>query len=160
FHLRQEAGENPSAAEYERRFRVDPTDWPRLASVSGDAHDVFHQQTACNLGKRGGPASDRAPEAAEPGSANERGGSSARPASEAQRPPLDTAKRLAQGLAALPEVGTDFLGFQLLEELGRGTFGRVYLARQRDLAHRFVALKITTDTVGEPQTLAQLQHTN
>src|SRR5262249_10570971 len=50
--------------------------------------------------------------------------------------------------------------FQLLEELGRGTFGRVYLARQRDLAHRFVALKITTDTVGEPQTLAQLQHTN
>jgi serine/threonine protein kinase/Tfp pilus assembly protein PilF len=79
---------------------------------------------------------------------------------EEPRPGREAAERLAHGLAGLPEVGTDFLGFQLLEELGRGTFGRVYLARQRDLAHRLVALKITLDAVVESQTLAQLQHTN
>jgi eukaryotic-like serine/threonine-protein kinase len=83
-----------------------------------------------------------------------------RVACEEREPDLETAARLARGLATLPEVGTDFLGFQLLEELGRGTFGRVYLARQRDLAHRCVALKVTTDTAGESHTLAQLQHTN
>lgn len=62
--------------------------------------------------------------------------------------------------AALPEVGTQFLGFQLLAELGRGSFGRVYLARQGELADRPVALKISAESLGEPQVLAQLQHTN
>src|SRR5205807_9952023 len=51
-------------------------------------------------------------------------------------------------------------GFQLTAELGRGTFGRVYLARQGDLANRAVALKISVDLTGESQMLAQLQHTN
>src|SRR5439155_27381112 len=46
------------------------------------------------------------------------------------------------------------------QELGRGAFGRVYLARQGDLANRLVALKISTTLVEEIDTLAQLQHTN
>src|SRR5262249_51294872 len=62
--------------------------------------------------------------------------------------------------ATLPPPGTEFLGFHLDEELGRGTFGRVYLARQGELAGRHVALKVACDIVGESQTLAQLQHTN
>src|SRR5581483_1713279 len=49
---------------------------------------------------------------------------------------------------------------QLVAELGRGAFGRVFLARQRDLAHRPVALKVTVDLLQEDQKLAQLQHTN
>jgi serine/threonine protein kinase/Flp pilus assembly protein TadD len=44
--------------------------------------------------------------------------------------------------------------------LGRGAFGRVFLARQNDLANRLVALKVSADMFGESQTLAQLQHTN
>src|SRR3954447_9458501 len=60
----------------------------------------------------------------------------------------------------LPELGRPFLGFLLLAELGRGTFGRVYLARQGDLADRLVALKVSTETLGESQKLARLQHTN
>src|SRR5439155_11450501 len=36
----------------------------------------------------------------------------------------------------------------------------VFLARQGDLADRPVALKITADLRGEPQTLARLQNTN
>jgi serine/threonine protein kinase/Tfp pilus assembly protein PilF len=57
-----------------------------------------------------------------------------------------------------PESGTEFLGFRLVGELGRGAFGRVYLAQQGDLASRFVALKVAANIAGESQTLAQLQH--
>ncbi|MBN9517152.1 protein kinase [bacterium] len=60
----------------------------------------------------------------------------------------------------LPKVGDRFAGFDLVAVLGRGTFGRVYLARQGDLADRYVALKVSTDLAGESRTLARLQHTN
>ncbi|HEV3116028.1 MAG TPA: protein kinase [Gemmataceae bacterium] len=70
------------------------------------------------------------------------------------------AARLAGALAEMPSAGADFFGFKILAEIGRGAFGRVYLARQRDLASRHVALKVSPDILGESQTLAQLQHTN
>ncbi len=70
------------------------------------------------------------------------------------------AYQLAEGLTTLPEVGTEFLGFRLVAELGRGAFGRVYLAQQGDLANRPVALKISTEIQGESQMLARLQHTH
>jgi serine/threonine protein kinase/predicted Zn-dependent protease len=60
----------------------------------------------------------------------------------------------------LPEVGGTFLGFELIAELGRGSFGRVFLGRQSDLAGRLVALKVSTEIVAESQKLAQLQHTH
>jgi serine/threonine protein kinase/Tfp pilus assembly protein PilF len=60
----------------------------------------------------------------------------------------------------LPRAGQAFLDFDLIRELGRGVFGRVFLARQRELAGRPVALKVTTEIDTEPQTLARLQHTN
>src|SRR5262249_7179246 len=72
----------------------------------------------------------------------------------------DGADPLAEAAARMPGAGDDFLGFRLLEELGRGAFGRVFLARQGDLADRQVVLKISADLHGESQTLAQLQHTN
>jgi serine/threonine protein kinase/Flp pilus assembly protein TadD len=72
----------------------------------------------------------------------------------------DAASRLAEAVTTLPEVGTDFLGFRLIDELGQGSFGRVYLAQQGELANRLVALKVSTDLLGEPATLAQLQHTH
>src|SRR5436305_2044547 len=62
--------------------------------------------------------------------------------------------------AYVPAVGEEFLGFRLEAELGRGAFGRVFLARQGELADRPVALKVSADLTGESQTLAQLQHTN
>ncbi len=70
------------------------------------------------------------------------------------------AERLAESVAQLPKAGTSFEGFRLVEELGRGAFGRVFLARQNDLAGRPVVLKVASDVFGESQTLAQLQHTN
>src|SRR5262249_19297798 len=60
----------------------------------------------------------------------------------------------------LPEVGTEFLDFHLLLELGRGAFGRVYLVRQKGLAGRHVVLKVSTNITLETRMLAQLQHTN
>jgi serine/threonine protein kinase/tetratricopeptide (TPR) repeat protein len=62
--------------------------------------------------------------------------------------------------ADLPAVGTDFLDFHLVAELGRGAFGRVYLVRQKGLADRPVVLKVASNIALESRALAQLQHTN
>jgi serine/threonine protein kinase/tetratricopeptide (TPR) repeat protein len=62
--------------------------------------------------------------------------------------------------AIFPEAGQTIGGFSLVEELGRGAFARVFLARERQLADRPVALKVTRRGSREPQTLARLQHTH
>src|SRR3989442_15633850 len=51
----------------------------------------------------------------------------------------------------LPEVGEEFLGFRLIGELGRGGFGRVYLAKQGRLAERLGALKVSAEMFHEAQ---------
>ena len=61
---------------------------------------------------------------------------------------------------AYPKVGTEIDGYRLVEELGRGAFGRVYLAEERRLANRRVVLKLTSKPSAESETLARLQHTN
>jgi serine/threonine protein kinase/Tfp pilus assembly protein PilF len=63
-------------------------------------------------------------------------------------------------VAGYPRVGTTFLGFELVAELGSGAFGKVFLARQVALAGRPVALKVTTRPSAEPGQLAKLHHTN
>src|SRR5262245_19075517 len=56
---------------------------------------------------------------------------------------------------ALPPVGTLYHGFELLEELGRGSMACAYLARQAGLVRRRVAIKITADPHGEVDILTQ-----
>src|SRR5579884_47569 len=63
-------------------------------------------------------------------------------------------------LPTLPSPGDRIFHFRLGRELGRGAFARVYLAEQADLANRYVVLKCSATEGSEPQTLAQLQHTN
>lgn len=80
-------------------------------------------------------------------------------------PDFRTTRVGSQGRASfdpekLPTVGERFEGFRLVAELGRGAFGRVYLAVQADLSNRFVVLKFTPPRELEPQHLAKLQHTN
>lgn len=60
----------------------------------------------------------------------------------------------------LPDIGDEIFGFHLLHKLGAGTFARVFLAQQGDLADREVVLKVSAIEGTEPQTLAQLQHTH
>src|SRR5262245_4666227 len=73
---------------------------------------------------------------------------------------LSVTERVQRALDQLPGVGERFAGFELVAVLGRGTFGRVYLARQGELSDRYVALKVSTDLIGESRTLARFQHTN
>lgn len=59
------------------------------------------------------------------------------------------------------QPGGQFGEFQLIGELGKGAFAKVYLARQPSLADRLVVVKISSaSTDFEPQILAKLQHTN
>jgi serine/threonine protein kinase/Flp pilus assembly protein TadD len=134
YRLRRQAGEDPAPEEYRQRFGVDVRDWPAPRRLSGGGDEL----PATILGS----------------------GALAWFYHDVQRSDPRAARQLARALTGMPEVGTEFLGFQLLAELGRGTFGRVYLARQGELADRPVALKVSGDVLGESHTLAQLQHTN
>jgi serine/threonine protein kinase/lipoprotein NlpI len=73
---------------------------------------------------------------------------------------IDFRRRRQQRDDALPEVGDALFGFRLLHELGRGTFARVFLASQEELASRPVVLKVSNIEGDEPQTMALLQHTH
>jgi serine/threonine protein kinase/Tfp pilus assembly protein PilF len=73
---------------------------------------------------------------------------------------ISTGDGAGSGSGGFPEAGQTIAGFYLVEELGRGAFARVFLARERQLADRPVALKVTRRGSHEPQTLARLQHTH
>jgi eukaryotic-like serine/threonine-protein kinase len=57
-----------------------------------------------------------------------------------------------------PHEGDVFAGFLLLRELGRGAFGRVFLAGEVGLSQRRVVVKISRQGEDEARTLAQLRH--
>ena len=59
-----------------------------------------------------------------------------------------------------PRVGDSLLGFFLAAELGRGTFGRVYLAQESALGEREVALKLALGGGEEAYLLGKLRHPN
>ncbi len=78
---------------------------------------------------------------------------------------MDPALRSTFVAGAAPAVsiqlspGQTIDDFDLLLQLGRGTFATVFLARQKSM-QRLVALKVSADHGSEPQTLAQLDHEN
>lgn len=59
-----------------------------------------------------------------------------------------------------PELDDDYLGFCLLAELGRGTFGRVFLASEPALGNRLVALKVAPHGDEEAEIIGKLRHPN
>jgi serine/threonine protein kinase len=59
-----------------------------------------------------------------------------------------------------PLPGQEYFGFRIEEELGRGAFGRVYLARQPGLGNRQVVVKVALHSADEADTLAKLRHPN
>ena len=138
------AGEPASPDAYRRVYGVDVADWP-----SPDAPDrppAAGPTSVASSRKKRNP-SDTPTE--------QLFGLPQRPAPVIRRPsPQDEIDR------ALPDVGQVFAGFRLVRELGRGAFGRVFLAEQVDLADRPVALKVAPRLAGEVRTLARLQHTN
>jgi serine/threonine protein kinase/tetratricopeptide (TPR) repeat protein len=178
FRLRRLAGEDPSPLEYRRRYGADTLDWPSsfVDSLAGDSRECAPEPSDSNA--HGATVAADMTSAAtvyrnfrdglvvDPAGLEGAFTSRGVPPAPAQlfrdldRSDSNLADRLARGVTAFPSVGTVFLGFRLESELGRGAFGRVYLARQGDLADRAVALKISTDLISESSALAQLRHTN
>jgi len=62
--------------------------------------------------------------------------------------------------ARWPQIGDEFLGFCLLDELGRGAFARVFLASEPSLGNRLVALKLALQGAAEAEMLGRLRHPN
>ena len=84
-----------------------------------------------------------------------------KPALFAANDPTRTASLLGSDTSTpMPRVGDIVLGFKLVDKLGEGGFGSVFLGEQLGLAARPVALKFTSRANQEPERLASLQHTN
>ena len=153
YRLRRLAGEDVSADEYRQVYGVDTAEWP--AVYAEPAIGVLTEVSPRTLAVHVVPTPPAEVMAAFASAAVMPG------------PPRSGGPSLPESLPnsippapAFPDPGTEFLGFRLEAELGRGAFGRVYLARQGDLGDRHVALKVAADIFDESQTLAQLQHTN
>lgn len=71
----------------------------------------------------------------------------------------DTDVKLVADVVPTFQPGGTIDDFQLLTTLGSGAFAQVFLARQMSM-ERLVALKISDQKGSEPQTLAQLEHSN
>jgi serine/threonine protein kinase/tetratricopeptide (TPR) repeat protein len=175
YRLRLQGGEAPTPAEYLGRFGIEVGGWP---PTPAGASRCSEQPSA---GPDPTPPADGRTEMERAASAyrvfRQRGagcpqeldllldsfrvpGAHAELLRSLDRTDPRAAERLAEALVGMPRAGRDFLGFRLCEELGRGAFGRVFLARQGDLADRLVALKVSADVAGESHALARLQHTN
>ena len=59
-----------------------------------------------------------------------------------------------------PEAGANFLGYQLLLQLGKGAFARVFLATEPRLGDRLVVVKISQQGGAEAEILGRIQHPN
>src|SRR5436190_14269723 len=57
-----------------------------------------------------------------------------------------------------PGPGEEFLGYELVEPLGRGGLARVFLARELELGGRLVVVKISPHGSREANTLGKLSH--
>ncbi len=73
----------------------------------------------------------------------------------ADEPALDEDLELAW-----PKPMQEFLGYEIIHELGVGAFARVYLAAEQSLGGRLVAIKVSPYGSDEAKTLAKLRHPN
>jgi serine/threonine protein kinase len=163
YRLRRQAGENPTPEEYAREFGVVVAGWPEApaappAPLSVQLEEAAQAYRAFRLGE--GTTTDSVDLSAWYRSQTNQLNVSHRIFADLHASSPELANRLAEGVIHLPGEGEEFLGFRLLRLLGRGAFGRVFLARQAALADRPVVLKIGPDLGGEPEKLAQLQHTH
>ena len=136
YRQRVQAGEAVDPLEYEREFGVGPTNWPVATLPPAPSRATIVVQANVIQDERV-ELLERMSVAAP-----------------------STVQRLRQATEKMPEAGQRFLGFELVSELGEGSFGKVFLARQPELADRIVALKIAADLHDEPRKLARLQHAN
>ena len=68
--------------------------------------------------------------------------------------------QLLQESLRWPEAGSRFLQFDLVAEIGRGAFGRVFLATEPALGGRQIVVKVAPHGGGEAEILGKLKHPN
>lgn len=148
FRLRQIAGEHPDASVYRQRFQVDTSRWPIENAVEFELAERatdYLRQSVSGISRLNAKLTHDAP---------------TRLFADLHQTDPMAARNLAEALTNFPEVGQSIAGYDLLDELGRGAFSRVYLARERAVDGRHVALKMTGDMRSEIRALARLRHTN
>lgn len=144
YRLRRRAGIPTTPLDYEHQFGLDTSGWPKAEPPTPMDGIPVLTNTVDEF-------TDAGPKVA--GGPGDAASADPRPADAPQLTrPID--------MVQLPAPGQQFLEFQLVSELGRGAFSRVYLAKQGDLANRLVVLKIGTGLFNESQNLAQLLHTH
>lgn len=148
-------GRRTTLAEYLQRF-------PQLRSEPGLLSEVAFEEFRLRraAGEKVTPADYQGEYGIDPAGWPDWSTASAPFSSVAIRQGNSFAWRHAEPARQFPTVPGRLFGFDLTGLLGSGAFGRVYLARQDDLARRLVALKVSRQPSAEPQHLAMLQHTN
>ncbi len=133
YRLRRLAGEDVTPEEYQEQFGISNQDWEWIAAV-----DTAERSYAGSVSTHVSHPNKRLKD----------------------KPRHVVPNTLAQALQTFPSLGDSVHGFKIIDQLGSGSFGRVYLARQGDLADRLVVLKIGSDLYQESQMMAQLQHSH
>ena len=161
YRQRVRAGDDVCPDEYRRAYGVDASAWDAFGPepAGGAVPDVLARTNAVSAAAPDDDARTAAVPELRP-THQRRAAAPGRAARERALSDAEAVSHWQDATASLPDVGTEFVGFHLVEELGRGAFGRVYLARQGDLAGRLVALKVASGLAAESNALAQLQHTN
>src|SRR5262245_4847686 len=132
YRQRIDLGEHVTPEEYRRHFGLDMAHWPGRGAAS---REEVHTN-ALDVEEIAGAI-------ANPGNTT----------SFHDGPPT--------GKAALPEPGDLVLRrFRIIERLGKGAFGSVFLAERLDLFNRPVALKFLPGPSAEPAMLAEMIHEN
>lgn len=169
YRQRIRAGQDPVAAEYAQRFDVSTDDWPSAEDIRSAGDSSTPQTATVDVPDPMGLAAAarayqefRQQPDADPGDFKASSGAAdaTRLFGDLHERNPEAALRLAQAATSMPTTGSEFAGFRLVRELGRGAFGRVFLAEQKELGDRQVVLKVSMDTRTEVQALSQLLHTN
>ena len=63
-----------------------------------------------------------------------------------------------QSAASWPEIGSELLGFEIVEQIGAGAVAKVYLARETEVGQRQVVVKVSRFGRGEARLLGKLTH--
>src|SRR5262245_6328308 len=132
YRQRVDQGERVTPEEYRRHFGLEMAHWPGREHASGEE---LHTNAV---------------------DVEEMAGAIAAPG---QTESFHNGER--QGKSVLPESGDLVLRrFRIIERMGKGAFGSVFLAERLDLFNRPVALKFMPGPSAEPAMLAELIHEN
>ena len=141
YRQRSLAGEQADPAEYERLLGVDTSDWP----VKEEGPATIQSPPTMVLQTKEIPRVNSI---------------KMENLAELRRSVPRIAERITGAVEEFPDVGASIFGFELVGNLGEGGFGKVFLAKQPQLADRLVALKLSPILIDEPRNLARMQHAN